>query len=169
MGMKRTDVPPTWDERATLHTFLAYARATAVAKCEGISDEAARRAPLPASPLMSVAGLIGHLRWVEHWWFEVVFLGEAERAPWTEESPDKDFEPDPSLSLAEVVADYTRACAEIDQKIAGHDLDALSAGKGRHGGHFTLRWVIGHLTEETSRHNGHLDIVRELVDGVKGG
>ncbi|WP_435875339.1 DUF664 domain-containing protein [Nonomuraea dietziae] len=61
------------------------------------------------------------------------------------------------------------ACAEIDEKIAGHDLDALSAGKGRHGDHFTLRWVIGHLIEETSRHNGHLDIVRELVDGVKGG
>ncbi|GAA2416111.1 hypothetical protein GCM10010404_88130 [Nonomuraea africana] len=40
---------------------------------------------------------------------------------------------------------------------------------GRQGDLFTLRWVIGHLIEETSRHNGHLDIVRELVDGVKGG
>ncbi|MGW4468769.1 DinB family protein [Nonomuraea sp. NPDC004354] len=166
--MERTDVPRSWDERATVQTFLTYARATAVAKCEGLSDEAARKAPLPDSPLMTIAGLISHLRWVEHWWFEVVFLGEDVRAPWSEEAPDMDFTPDPSRTLADVVDEYTRACAEIDRKLADHDLDELSARKGRAGHEFTLRWVFGHLIEETSRHNGHLDVVRELIDGVKG-
>ncbi len=129
--MTRTDVPPSWDERATLQTFLTYTRATAVAKCEGMRDEDARKAPLSGSPLMTVAGLVSHLRWVEHWWFEVVFLGEEARAPWSEEDPDMDFTPDPAWTLADVVAEYTRACAEIDDKLAAVDLDALSARVAR--------------------------------------
>ena len=46
----RTDTPSAWDERTQLTTFLDYARATVRAKCEGVSAEDARKAPLPGSP-----------------------------------------------------------------------------------------------------------------------
>jgi hypothetical protein len=64
------DIPSSWDERTILITFLNYVRDTVHAKCEGLSDADARRAPLPGSPLMTVAGLVSHLRWVESWWIE---------------------------------------------------------------------------------------------------
>ncbi|MEV6205807.1 DUF664 domain-containing protein [Kitasatospora sp. NPDC051914] len=87
----RTDVPAALDERTQLVTFLDCARATARAKCEGVSAENARRAPLPGSPLMTLAGLVNHLRWVEHWWLEVVFLGREDEGSWTEEDPDREM------------------------------------------------------------------------------
>jgi len=89
--MVRTDIPPAWDERAMLTTFLDYTRATVHAKCVGISEENARRALLPTSPLMTVSGLVSHLRWVEHSWFETRMLGEEDRGPLTDEDPDREF------------------------------------------------------------------------------
>ena len=64
------DVPSAWDERSTLLTMLDYTRDTVHAKCAGLSDADARRAPLPGSPLMTVSGLVSHLRWVESGWIE---------------------------------------------------------------------------------------------------
>jgi Protein of unknown function (DUF664) len=58
------DIPSSWDERTVLTTFLDYARDTVHAKCAGLPDADARRAPLPNSPLMTVSGLVSHLRWV---------------------------------------------------------------------------------------------------------
>lgn len=65
--MTRTDMPAAWDERSTLNAMLDYARATVRAKCDGLSDAKARQAPLAASPLMTVSGLVSHVRWVEYW------------------------------------------------------------------------------------------------------
>jgi uncharacterized damage-inducible protein DinB len=166
--MRRTDTPSSWDERATLTTFHDYARATVHHKCAGLSDADARRAPLATSPLMTVAGLVNHLRWNEHWWFEVMFLGGEDRAPWTDDDPDADFRVALETPLAQVLAEYEAQCARVGELIAGIDLDARSKGEDSQGGHLTLRWVIGHMTEETARHNGHLDILRELLDGATG-
>jgi hypothetical protein len=64
------DVPETLDERAILTQFLDYARDTVHAKCAGLSDADARLAPLPGSPLMTISGLVSHLRWVECSWID---------------------------------------------------------------------------------------------------
>jgi hypothetical protein len=61
--------------------------ATVHAKCAGIAEEDASRAPLPGSPLTTVSGLVSHLRRVEYSWFEVVLLGGENRGPWTDEDP----------------------------------------------------------------------------------
>ncbi|WP_228974085.1 DinB family protein [Streptomyces sp. DH12] len=166
--MTRSDTPPSEDERAYLTTFLDYTRETAASKCEGLSDEGARTAPLPASPLMTVAGIISHLRWVEHYWFEAVFLGEEDRAPWTPEDPDREMRVGLDVPLEELVAEY-RAHAERHRRlVADHGLDAVAKRPVRDGRHVTLRWILMHLIEETARHNGHLDAIRELVDGTTG-
>ncbi|WP_049572941.1 DinB family protein [Nonomuraea sp. SBT364] len=166
--MQRTDTPTTWDERATLTTFHRYARDTVRHKCEGLTDEDARKAPLATSPLMTVAGLVNHLRWNEHWWFEVMFLGGEDRGPWTDDDPDAEFTVALQAPLEQLLAEYEAQCALVDELVAGVDLDTRSVGTDSRGDHLTLRWVIGHMTEETARHNGHLDILRELVDGAKG-
>jgi uncharacterized protein DUF664 len=78
------DVPASWDERTVLTTMLAYVRDTVHVKCAGLSDEQARRAPLPGSPLTSISSLVSHLRWVEYYWIRVVLRnripGRAGRA-----------------------------------------------------------------------------------------
>ncbi|GAA1355344.1 DinB family protein [Streptomyces beijiangensis] len=166
--MSRTDMPSTWDERAMLTTFLDYARATAVAKCEGLSAENAAKAPLPGSPLMTPGGLISHLRWVEHWWFEVIFFGEEDRGPWTDEDPDREMRIGAELPLAGLLAEYQEQSARFNELISTTDFSATAKRPVKDGTHVTLGWVLMHLIEETSRHNGHLDILREMADGTTG-
>ncbi|MFE0044159.1 DinB family protein [Streptomyces albireticuli] len=164
----RTDTPPAWDERTSLATFLDYARATARAKCEGVTAEDARKAPLPGSPLMTLCGLVNHLRWVEYYWIQVVFLGEEDIAPWDEDDPDWEMRTAVDIPLPEILATYEAQSARYRELVAATDLEARAVRTVRDGLHVTLRWVLTHLIEETSRHNGHLDIVRELVDGRTG-
>lgn len=166
--MTRTDLPPTGDERAHLATFLDYVRATAVAKCDGLSARDAREAPLPHSPLMTAAGLISHLRWVEHYWLDSVFLGGEDRMPWTPEDPDREMRIAVDVPLPQLVAEYTAQSDRLRRLVAEHDLDARAKRPVRDGVHVTLRWILMHLIEETARHNGHLDAIRELTDGRTG-
>ncbi|NEB20230.1 DinB family protein [Streptomyces coelicoflavus] len=168
---QRTDTPPTWDERTQLITFLDYARDTARTKCEGVSAEDARRALLPDSPLMTLCGLISHLRWVEYHWIQVMFLGEEPEGPLTRASDD---DPDPEMRTAldiplpQLLAEYEQQSDRYRRLLSDHDLNSRAKRPISDGRHVDLRWVILHLIEEISRHNGHLDILRELVDGRTG-
>jgi uncharacterized damage-inducible protein DinB len=167
--MTRTDTPPAWDERTQLTTFLDYVRATARAKCGELSDADARKALLPGSPLMTLSGLINHLRWVEYYWFRVVFLGEEDEGPWTDEDPDREMRIAVDFPLSRLLDEYAAETARHNELIAAHALDT-KAQRGRGGaGPVDLRWILLHLIEETARHNGHIDILRELADGRTGG
>ena len=162
------DIPASWDERTTLTTFLDYARDTVHAKCAGLSDADARRAPLPGSPLMTISGLVSHLRWVESAWIEEKMLGTAIDAPWTDDDPDREYRVAVEVPLAQLLDEYRAACARHRDLVADLPLDAPSRGMDGRAEPVTLRWVLLHLTEETARHNGHLDILRELADGTRG-
>jgi uncharacterized damage-inducible protein DinB len=168
---ERTDFPESLDERSILLTMLDYTRRTAIAKCEGLSEEDARRAPLPTSPMMTMSGVVSHLRWVEWSWIDARLLGNADDdvdGPWTEEDPDREFHYRLDRPIAETISDYQAVAAEHDALFRDMDLDQEAASRMREGRTFTLRWVLHHLIEENARHNGHLDIIRELLDGTKG-
>jgi uncharacterized damage-inducible protein DinB len=159
----------SWDERTVLFTMLDYARGTVHAKCAGLSDSDARRAQLPGSPLTTISGLVSHLRWVEHSWLEVDLLGGEDHGPWTEEDPDREMRIATEIPLAELLADYSEACARHSELVASLDLGTVSRKKPEWRSEpFTLRWILQHLVEETARHNGHIDILRELADGTTG-
>ncbi len=166
--MTRTDTPTAWDERSTLLTLLDYTRDSVTAKCEALAAEHVGAAPLSTSPLMSVGGLVNHVRWVEHSWVEHRFVGGPDLGPWTDEEPDKEFTDGAETPLDQLLAEYDAQRARTDAIIATLDLDARSETPLRSGERPTLRWVILHLIEENARHNGHLDILRELADGVTG-
>ena len=163
--MPRTDVPPAWDEVTILTAFLDYVRATVHAKCEHLAD--ARRAPLSTSPLMTLAGLVNHLRWVEYYWFQVMLLGEEDHGPWTEGDPDREMRVALEVPIIQLLDEYQSQCARYRDLVASLDLDTASK-RPVSGRPVTLRWILFHLIEETARHNGHLDILRELADGVTG-
>ena len=165
----RSDRPPAVDdERETLMTMLRYTRATVHAKCTGLADEHVGAVRLPTSPLTTIGGLVSHVRWVEYSWVQVVFLGEEDHGPWTEEDPDRELRIGAALPLDELLASYAEQSARYDELLAGHDLAELSVRPGSDGRRFPLRWILLHLIEETARHNGHLDILREMADGVTG-
>jgi hypothetical protein len=122
----RTDIPAGWDERTVLTTFLDYVRATVHAKCEHLAEADARRAPLPGSPLMTLAGLVNHLRWVEYFWFQVMLLGEDDHGPWTEEDPDREMRIAVEVPIAQLLDEYEAQCARYRDLVASLELDTGS-------------------------------------------
>ena len=166
--MTPDDTPTSWDERSALLTMLQYTRDVAAAKCRDLAAEHASAAPLATSPLMSIGGVVNHLRWVEHSWIENRFVGGPDLGPWTDESPDQEFIDGATAPLADTLAAYEEQATRTDRVIEGLDLDDRSVTPLHSGEHPTLRWVVLHLIEENARHNGHLDILRELADGSTG-
>jgi len=165
---ERTDLPETQDERSILLTMLDYTRKTAIAKCEGLSAEDARRNVLPTSPMMTMSGVVSHLRWVEYSWIRGRLLGEDDEGPWTDEDPDREFHYRLAEPLSVTIEDYQELARSHDELFTGIELDQVAVKTVRGGKQITFRWIVQHLIEENARHNGHLDIMRELIDGATG-
>ena len=153
------------DERTQLVGWLDLQRAVVHLKCEGLSDADAHRAVLPGSPLMTMAGAVSHLRWVERCWFEVVFLGRPAVGPWFGNDAGTIV---PGQPLDRLLVDYERQCALSNEIAAAHSLDDVGKHQGFRAAAATLRWILIHMVEETARHAGHLDTIRETLDGRKG-
>ena len=161
-------MPVSFDERTMLTTFLDFTRATVHAKCADVAAAGARNAPLPTSPLMTLSGIVMHLRWVENWWFEVVFQDLPNRAPWTEDDIDLEWRIAVDYPIEDLLAEYEQQCQRNRELVAGLALDTPAKVTVRDGLTVTLGWIVMHMIEETARHNGHLDVLRELADGVVG-
>ncbi|MEV1169393.1 DinB family protein [Nonomuraea sp. NPDC049784] len=169
MSLPRVRPPLVADERTQLVGWLDMQRAIVQWKCEGLSEEDAHRPVLPASPLMTVAGLVSHMRWTEHCWFEVLFLGrhQDENPQFDEAVEDADMKVD-GVPLARLLDEYERQCQISNEIVAAHSLDDVGKHPDFRSGSATLRWMLIHMVEETARHAGHLDTIRELLDGAKG-
>jgi hypothetical protein len=148
------------DERTMLCAFLDYHRAIVHRKCAGVGEVLARVALLP-SPRYTIAGLVHHLTWVERHWFRIVLAGEDLTPPWVGPDPDADWRPPPGVPLDRLLTEYARECSRSRAITSDLALDDIARSWDRP---VTLRWVLVHLIEETARHNGHADLVRELVD-----
>jgi Protein of unknown function (DUF664) len=167
MTPPRQRPPFVADERAQLTGWLDLQRAIVHLKCEGLAEADAHRAVLPSSPLMTVAGVVSHLRWVENLWFEVAFLGRPATGPQFEGPEDADMMVG-GVPLPRLLAAYEQQCRVSDEIIAAHPLDEPGHGTGFPSAGATLRWMLLHMLEETARHAGHLDAIRELLDGTTG-
>jgi hypothetical protein len=153
------------DERGNLTAHLDWLRATVVHKVAGLTDEQAFARPVPASAL-TPGGLLKHLAGTERWWFSIDFADDDVPHPWPDGSADAGFAIEPGDTLAGIVAAYTDECARSRRAIAPHALDDVS--RGALVPPFTLRFALTHLIEETARHCGHLDLLRESIDGARG-
>jgi uncharacterized damage-inducible protein DinB len=157
-------VPFTGDEKTSLLVSLNRHRDAVVWKAEGLSDEQLRRPMTPSGT--SVLGLVKHLAAVDLSWFCSTFGRETEPLPFDEDDPDADLRVGPDETTAEVLAFYGRARSACDQVVAEVGLDEL--GTAWFGDQVSMRWVLIHMIEETARHLGHIDILRELLDGATG-
>ncbi|MGX1880687.1 DinB family protein [Streptomyces sp. NPDC055287] len=154
-------VPFTGGEKESLHVSLDRHRDAVLWKLDGLDDEQLRRPMTPSGT--NLLGLVKHLATVEYGWFCTPFGRESEPL-WFD--PEEDMAAADNESTADIVAFYGRARAAADRAIAELDLDTL--GTSWSGNTVSLRWVLIHMLEDTARHAGHMDIVRELIDGATG-
>ncbi len=162
-NITRQDPPWAAPEKEMLAAFLDYHRATLLQKLSGVSDEDLRRKPTVSS--MSLLGLVKHLAYVERNWFQKVFMDRQLSVPWTKEDPDADWRIEPDETTASILDFFQEAVAESRKILAENNLDELAHKPGADP---TMRWILIHMIEETARHNGHADIIREAIDGVIG-
>jgi uncharacterized damage-inducible protein DinB len=141
-----------------LRGVLEGLRAGVLRKLAGLSDEDARRSTVDSGT--NLAGLVQHLTFVESMWFEeVVAGGQAGRG-------NRSMQVGPSASLRTLRAEYRAACAASNEIIAA--VGDANAPVTRNGKTRDLRWVLLAVIEETARHAGHADIIREQIDGQTG-
>ena len=144
------------DERELYVDWLAYLRGAVLRNVEGLSDEQARWRPGEA--LIPLLGIVNHLTRVEWRWIDGGMCGaEVERS-------ESEFDPGPELTLGQAVAAYRERAAATAAVVRSLPLDAPCQREEN----TDLRWVLVHLINETARHAGHADAVRELLDGKTG-
>jgi uncharacterized damage-inducible protein DinB len=157
-------VPFTGGEKESLQVSLDRHRDAVLWKLEGLDDDALRRPMTPSGT--NLLGLVKHLAAVEYGWFCETFGRPTEPLPFDEDDPDADLRVRPEETTEDVLAFYARARAAADRAIG--ELDLEDTGTAWFGAAVSLRWVLIHMVEETARHAGHVDILRELIDGMAG-
>jgi uncharacterized damage-inducible protein DinB len=146
------------NERETLHALLQYQRESFVRKVDGVDEDAARRPLVPTGT--TLLWLLKHMARAETVWIVHRFAGE--------DVSGIDDEVQPGDTVATAIDGYRATWTRVDAIVeAAASLDAECRNVGDDG-LVNLRWVLVHLLEETARHAGHADILRELIDGVAG-
>jgi hypothetical protein len=151
------------NERAQLEEFLDWFRVVVERKVDGLTREQATEVVMPSGTTM--LGVVKHLAWAEWRWFCYFLLGEASDGVEIADS----FVLDPGDTTETVLDEYRAACERSRVNAsAAPSVDTLAVIEHRVHGFVTLRWILVHMLEETARHAGHLDILRELTDGKVG-
>jgi Protein of unknown function (DUF664) len=141
------------DERATMLTLFQYQRESFVRKVTGVSDDDARREFVGSGT--SLLWLAQHMSQAEKINFLVRFAGQ---------DVDVALRGD---TIADAIVEYLATWERVDAVIAASSLDDMCRNNDRPGD-VGLRWMLAHMLEETARHAGHADIIRELIDGNTG-
>ncbi|MGD0313853.1 MAG: DinB family protein [Acidimicrobiales bacterium] len=152
--------PPrlTGDEREVLQALLQYQRESLVRKISGLSEVDARRSPVASGT--TLLWLMKHMARAESLWILHRFAGQAAV------SGDDKVHPDDTVQSA--VATYRSTWQRTDAVVAAAPSLAEPCRNGGDEGPVNLRWILMHLLEETARHAGHADVLRELIDGATG-
>jgi uncharacterized damage-inducible protein DinB len=161
------NAPALTDERQLLLAYLAQQRAAVRNAIYGLTEEQARLAPTASA--LSVGGLVKHVATVERTWLNMVLHRPNDGG---RDEYMNSFGLDESETIDGVIAMYDAIAAETDTAMADIDLDRevpVPQGVPWHPADlkaWTVRWVLLHMIEETARHAGHADIIRESVDGA---
>ncbi len=154
------------DEKLMLLAYLDFQRQTAICKLQGLGEDDARRT-LGASAL-TLVGIVVHLTYVERVWFRTVFLGEDVSTLGFVDDASLYWDAPDGASIDGVIAAYRAEIAHSNEVILAHSLDEVAATGRRQRPPMQLRWIMLHLIEEVARHLGHMDLIRESIDGQVG-
>ena len=147
-----------------LRSFLQQNRSIILWKLDGISRELGIQRTVDSET--TLLGIVKHLVWVERWWFSDFIGGQSLDYPWSDEDPDADYRIEVEETVESLKQDYVAAVEEANAVIDRATSLDVTGGSGKK--ERSLRWVLIHMIEETARHAGHMDIVRETLDGTTG-
>jgi len=166
--MPESDPVVQANEKDSLAGFLDFYRGVIERKLDGLSLTDATRPLTPTG--LSCLGIVRHLGWVEYYWFRHCFAGEDVVPPPREEGDNAVQFRVGSDETVDSVLDFYKSESSHSRVVAAasDSLDALSARDNPSFGRVSLRWVLIHMVEETARHAGHLDVMREMIDGRTG-
>ena len=162
---KRYGAPVAGEEKEVLGGFLDHYRQTVLDICEGLSDEELRRPMVPSGT--SLLGMVKHLAYDERGWFQESVANEPFDYPFDTSDPDADLRVDEGETSEEIFKLYRDACDRSRRALEEASLDDMVQNPDR-SADYNVRWVVVHMIEETARHAGHADILRELIDGKTG-
>ena len=148
-----------------LGAFLDHYRKTLLEICSGVSDEDLRRSMVPSGT--SLLGLVKHLAWCERGWFEEGIANQPVDYPFPDDDENADFRIEPHETTEEILDLYRAACDRSRVALVEASMDDMIENPKRYRD-YNVRWVVVHMIEETARHVGHADIIREQIDGVTG-
>lgn len=168
MEIPRSSPPRSAPEREMLEAWLDFHRITLERKCSGLSPEQLRRRAVPPSSL-SLLGLVRHMAEVERNWFRRALAHEDAPPHYrSDHDPNGAFDHVDTADVAEAFTIWRAECAQARTVVASFsDLNELGRNETRPG-RPSVRWVLVHMIEEYARHNGHADLLREVIDGVVG-
>ncbi|MFI8342112.1 DinB family protein [Streptomyces sp. NPDC085639] len=154
------------DERATLTSILQWQRDTLMMKCAGLTEEQLRMKAVPPSGL-SLLGLVRHLAEVERGWFRNVLAGEDVRGhfPKNEAGEWTEFHVE-NADVADSFRIWAQACERSRAIVDGAESLDVTGDFGDRP--YSLHYILTHMIEEYARHNGHADLLREVIDGATG-
>jgi uncharacterized damage-inducible protein DinB len=164
---RRLEIPFAGDEKVMLSAFLDRYRETLLWKLDGLTKEQASARLVPSAS--TLLGIVKHLAYVERWWFQMNFAGDPVSFLWPKDEPDEDidFRVTETDTIASISALYQQEIARSREIVAGASLEDFGKDLGKVKPR-SLRWIMVHMIEETARHVGHADILRELTDGAIG-
>ena len=163
----RPRIPRVAAEREALAAYLEYYRATVEMKCRGLTPEQTRTQSMPPSTL-SLHGLVRHLAGVERWWFQQNFKRRDVPSLFVAaDNPNLDFEPPSDADFAADLETWRAECAVSREIVAAHDLDDTARPLDWYED-IDLRWLVLRMITEYAQHCGHVDLLREGVDGRTG-
>lgn len=153
-------------DKEMLCAFLDFHRDALLRNVEDLSEDLLRKRLVPSET--TLLGLVKHLGWVEWSWFQLRFSGIEDlprKAP-ADPSVGGSFVIEDDETTGEIISFYKEMCEQSRRVVRESSLEDLAANKDR--GEIPLRWILLHMIEETARHNGHADILREQIDGATG-
>jgi uncharacterized damage-inducible protein DinB len=155
-------------ERQALEEWLDFHRDTLLWKCSRLNADQLKQRPVPPSRL-SLLGLVRHMTEVERWWFRMHADQQNVDFPYDPKLEGADFEDLERADVAVNLAAYRDEIAAAKAAVAAKSLEEVVPSRGDHPERTrNVRWIYLHMIEEYARHNGHADLIRELIDGQAG-
>ncbi len=155
------------DERTALTQRLDEERQAVIAQLHDLTDDEAATQAITSTNL-TVGGIVKHLAHEEDRWFQHKLLGRSLGEPWASSpvgtEPDWAFTSAHSQTVAELTTLYRGACVRSRAAASEHgSLDASAVLPSFGVGPVNLRWLLAHMIDETARHSGHIDLLRDAL------